>query len=276
MKAYIKLGVCIGLAVAAFTGTTLAVTDGYTTDNAGIVTYNSVDGTYSASYSGVTIGQQYVLLVVKGATDDYIVSEDTIMYIDQVEASNVTVSFDSWIPRNTPECVVLLGGEFGDDTSPKVLGTLIAQGVTVNGTVRFQDSRTGATVTLWDKNGQQISSVTTGIDGAYSFTAPVGNGYRIEVTKQYYCKYTATDVSIEEGGTLREIDIRNLAGDVNENGEVNGYDLNTLLQDFNKDAEDNLQSPGSDLNQNGSVNGYDLNILLSGFNSGPTEESWSK
>ena len=114
MRHWLRLALCGGALAALLTCGASAAEMDYTTNVNGTVTYDSVSGKYTASYNQTIDGQQYALLVVKGTYEngaaDYSISEDTIMYIDQMAAGSTGVSFN-FIPRSTPDCVVLLGGE---------------------------------------------------------------------------------------------------------------------------------------------------------------------
>ena len=91
MKHWLRLALCGG-ALAALLTCGAAAADGvstpdYTTANENCtVTYEN--GTYTAGYTGAQDGEQYALLVVKGTPEDYSISEDTIMYIDQKAADS--------------------------------------------------------------------------------------------------------------------------------------------------------------------------------------------
>lgn len=125
MKRMIRALVAAAVLVSSLTVSAFAATDGYTTDVDGTVTCDGEK--YTATYAGAEAGSQYVLLVVEGTPDSYTVSEDSILYIDQVAAdANGTVTFSGFIPMSIADSVVLLGGYF-DDGSPKVLGTIQSQ-----------------------------------------------------------------------------------------------------------------------------------------------------
>lgn len=128
MKRMIRaLVVCAALA-AAMTCSAFAATTDYTTDNDGVVNYDEAEGTYSATYSNATPGSQYVLLVVKGTEDNAPITQDNILYIDQVAAdANGKVSFSDFIPKEISDAVVKLGGEFSGASSPVTLGTIKSQ-----------------------------------------------------------------------------------------------------------------------------------------------------
>jgi len=125
MKRMIRALLAAAVLVSSLTVSAFAATDGYTTDVSGTVTCDGEK--YTASYAGAEAGEQYVLLVVEGSPDAYSVTEDSILYINQVAAdANGTVTFADFIPMNVADSVVLLGGYFADG-SPKALGTILSQ-----------------------------------------------------------------------------------------------------------------------------------------------------
>lgn len=257
MKKWLRLGLCLGLLTVALTCSALAATEGYTEDSAGTVTY--ADGKYTASYTETMSDKQYALLVVKGTPTDYSVSEDTIMYIDQKAAGADGISFD-FIPKSTPDCVVLLGGEFAGEDSPVVLGTLKGQGVTIEGSVKYQGNDSSAVVQLRDKNTNEVLYETvTNTDGTYSIGSVATGEYNLYITKQSYLSYTKA-IEVAEDMAIDQVDISNLAGDINDNGKVNNQDLSILLQNYNSEDK------ASDINCNGKVNSADLSALLGSFN----------
>ncbi len=126
MKRMIRALIAAAVLVTSLTCSAFAATTDYTTDINGTVNYDATTGTYSASCSGLTSGKQYVLLVAEGTPDSYTITENSILYIDQA-GSDGSVSFPAFIPKNIADSVVLLGGEFADGSSPKVLGTIVSQ-----------------------------------------------------------------------------------------------------------------------------------------------------
>lgn len=261
MKKMIRLGLCLGLLSAALTCTALAATPNYTTDKDGTVTYQ--DGKYSASYSGTKTDNQYVLLVVKGTVDSdgvahYSVEEDTIVYIDQQQATAAGVSFENWIPMSTPDCVVLLGGEFGDGRSPKVLGTLKGQGVTVSGSVALQGrtNYAGATVTL--TGGTTTVTATTDSTGAYTLNSVPMGTYTLQITMPGYLSYTKNGLTVENATTVETKTL--LAGDVIIDGQVTIRDLSAVLAEYG-----DVTQSSADLNGDGQVTVKDLSSLLGNY-----------
>lgn len=252
------------LALPAF-----ASTPGYST---GSVSYDTATGKFSASYQGAQAGKEYTLLVVEGTKTFYSIKPERIQYLDQKKADGSTVSFN-FIPVSyvagdkTKSCVVLL--TWTGSTTPVMLGTLDgnANGAVVSGTVNYQTSSIPATVTLYDASGAQLDTVKTDASGAYSFySVPNSSGYRIVVTKLGYCRYELSNITVSgDSKQVRTIDISRLAGDLNGNGTVNGYDLAALLKEFNNEG-DAITLKAADINGNGAVNGYDLSALLSSFN----------
>lgn len=126
MKRMIRALIAAAVLVSSLTCSAFAATKDYTTDINGTVNYDTANGTYSASCTGLTSGKQYVLLVAEGTPDNYAITENSILYIDQA-GSDGSISFPAFIPKNIADSVVLLGGEFADGSSPKVLGTIVSQ-----------------------------------------------------------------------------------------------------------------------------------------------------
>ena len=263
MRKWLRLGLCLGLLTVALTCSALAATEGYTTDVDGTVDY--ADGKYTASYTGVTSGDQYALLVVAGTPEDYTISEDSIMYIDQMAAEGETITF-TFIPRSTPDCVVLLGGTFSGSKSPKVLGTLESQGVTVSGSVTLQGRTdySGATVTLTGDGGTFTGE--TDSTGAYSLDGVAPGSYKLTITMPGYLPYTKTTLVVEDTVTVETKAL--LGGEIEEDGQVTILDLSQLLGDYGKEV-----TTSSDIDGDGQVTILDLSILLGNYNQAGTTEA---
>ena len=261
MRHWLRLALCGGALAALLTCGAAAATTDYTTDVAGTVTYNG-DSSYTASYTGAKDGNQYAILVVKGTYEngvpDYSISEDTIMYIDQKAADSSGVSFD-FIPRSTPDCVVLLGGDFGTTESPVVLGTLAGKGVTVSGSVDYYNYDTnpwGVNVAVETTAGTQVTNFMTETDGAFTTTIPEDT-YHFVVTAKGYLTHTEEVIISADSGEI-VISYKSYAGDTDGTGAINPTDLSFLLADIN--SIDPYRD--TDLDNSGAVNVTDLSILL--------------
>lgn len=256
MRKWLRLGLCAGLLTVALTCSALAATDGYTTDQEGTVDYNADAGNYTATCDGTTEGNQYALLVVAGTPDDYTISDDTIMYIDQKAADSAGVSFD-FIPKSAPDCVVLLGGTFGTGTSPKVLGTLESQGVTVTGSVTLQGRAdySGATVTL---TGGETYTATTDAKGAFTMEGVAAGDYTMTITMPGYLSYTKTTLTVADAVTVSAKEL--LGGEIEVDGQVTILDLSKLLGEYGQ-----VTVTASDINGDGQVTILDLSILLGNY-----------
>lgn len=269
MKKMIRLGLCMGLLSAALTCTALAADDEYTTNIDGTVTYDG--GSYSASYTGTQKDNQYVLLVVKGTVDSegaahYSVTEDTIVYIDQQPATAAGVSFENWIPMSTPDCVVLLGGEFGDGRSPKVLGTLIGKGTTIE-VPKANVSYVGTTApTMTISNGSNQFNFTVGSDGSYTASGVPDGQYTFTIAKKSHLTFTTT-ITIENGvivGGVPTVEL--LAGDVDGDDGITLSDLTEILRNYGKSGDEitaDIQSV--DFDENGGITLTELSIVLSNY-----------
>lgn len=123
----LHLLLCGVILAVSMTGQILAAD--YTTSDAGTVTYNETAKTYTASYNQAIANKEYTIMVVRGTKSgdsyQYTISPDTLLYIGQTTASaDGSIQFD-FLPEDITDSVVLLGGTFADDVSPKVLGTLL-------------------------------------------------------------------------------------------------------------------------------------------------------
>lgn len=272
MRKWIRLGLCLGALTVALTCSALAAgeaTDGYTTANENCtVTYDAYGKNYTASYTGAKAGEQYALLVVRGTVDEKgalpPISDDTIMYIDQTAADdNGTVSFENFIPKSTPNCVVLLGGVFENGvTSPVTLGTLKAQGVTVSGSVSSMN-RIPATVKLYDASKELLQTVQTDESGNYSFSSvPMTADYYIEVVKPGHIG-SPTLVSVDDTDVTVPI-IQLYGGDIDGSNAVDAPDLTAVIIDYNKTS--GFTNENSDLDKDGAVNAVDLTAVITNYN----------
>ena len=141
------------------------------------------------------------------------------------------------------------------------------------GTVLYQPSSRPATVTLKNSADKEIASAETDENGSYTIlvpTASAGESYTLVVTKPGYLSYTIKNFTINEGEDIEEIDVSQLAGDINGDGAVNSIDLTYLLSEFNRAPQ---QYPYADINGDGLVNSVDLTYLLAGFNKGAVVSS---
>lgn len=105
----------------------------YTAD--GVRIELSEDGTYAdPAYYSLTCtsnligtGGQYVVLMVEadlsGDTPAYTITEDSLIYINQTESQEGSVSFDKVYPSRLADSVIILSGE-AFTTNPVVVGTV--------------------------------------------------------------------------------------------------------------------------------------------------------
>lgn len=264
MKKIIRAALCAGvMAAALICGASAANTDGYTTaaDATCTVTCDTQAGTYTAEYTQEGLSGQFVLLVVKGTENDYSISDETILYIDQTGAVEGKVSFTGFIPRTVSDGVVLLGGNFGDgQSSPKLLGTIIGQGFSVSGSVELEGrtSYAGAAAAL--TGGEEtIPGAVTNAEGIWNLEGvPAGDGYQLKITMPGYLSYTKKNLSIQ--GDMELGSVKLLAGNVNGDTGINSDDLLAVLLEFGH----KINTP-VDINGDGGVNADDLLLVLINF-----------
>lgn len=291
MKMHIlRRGACAILLGVMLTGSAFAATEGYTTDVSGIVTYDKDNDSYNAIYQGensIVDGKEYVILVVKGTPDNYTISKDTILYIDQVTASETTISFN-FIPMTATESVVLLGGEFQNGNSPIVLGTLLSNGTTVTGQITAYAPKTPTTIELYAENDSTKPVYTTTIGGeanasggqktqTFSFEGVTLGTYNMKVTKAGHtpCWLNHVPVGSEALDISQTINSLTLVcGDVNGDGKVNANDYMAVAnkKNYNKAATE-ADNALCDVNGDGKINATDYMLIANkkNYNKGVVE-----
>ena len=221
------------------------------------------------------------MVVKKGQTP--VISDSTIMYIDQAAATSAGVSF-SFIPRSTPDCEILLGGVFTSGDSPVVLGELLGKGVTVSGSVKSYNPKVTTTLELYVAGTTTNPTYTTTIAAqstgsgqvtqSFSFTSVAAGTYDLVVSKADHVPYKITGIVVDSS----DIDLTSHAnaaiktitppcGDINAGKTINGSDANIVLSssNYNKTTA-SAANTLSDLNGDGLINGSDVNVLLSSAN----------
>ena len=250
---------------------TLALTTAAFAAEGDITKVNATDATrtvgetydsYTVSYTDAGLaGKQCVLLVVTGTYDgttaNYSIGESTIQYIDQTAADeNGAVSF-TYIPKSTPDSVVLMGAE--GLSSPVLLATVESKGVTVTGNVDFLCSATKATVSLTDEAGNVFSTETAA--GAYEITSVPDGTYTLSITKKGHLPYSATVTIDADNTTLGDVTL--LGGDVDDDSRyINANDLSALIASY---KDESAVNDAVNINEDASVNATDLSTLLANF-----------
>ena len=217
----------------------------------------SPDGTYSIGYAEGKASNYYALLVVEGICDadaTPVISEDTVLYIDQATAdANGDVSFDGWIPKNESPATVYLGGT--SLAKPVLLGYLGSNTFVVSGTVST-DSGTSYEATVTLTSGEDVFTATS-VNGAYAIEVPEGN-YTFNINVKNHLSYTQNGFAVSADVSGKDVKV--LGGDLNGDGKVVTFDLDVVLSKFNAADE------SADIDGSGTVNTLDLDIVLSNFN----------
>lgn len=250
---------------------TLALTTAAFAAEGDITKVNATDATrtvgetydsYTVSYTNADLADmQCVLLVVTGTYDgtiaNYSIGESTIQYIDQTAADeNGTVSF-TYIPKSTPDSVVLMGAE--GLSSPVLLATVESKGVTVTGSVDFLGSATKATVSLTDEAGNVFSTETAA--GAYEITSVPDGTYTLTITKKGHLPYSTTVTIDADNTTLGAVTL--LGGDVDDDHNyINFSDLTVLIGAYDSSV---TAAAAADINEDALVNFTDLSVLLTNY-----------
>ena len=219
-------------------------------------TPDETDGTYTIGYTEGAASNYYALLVVEGIYEEGatpVISEDTVLYIDQATAdSNGDVSFGGWIPKNDEPATVYLGGK---DATPVLLGYLGENTFVISGTVSTDSGTTyEATVTLTDAEGGVFTA--TSVSGAYSVEVPEGT-YTFTVNVKNHLSYTDADFAVTADVSDKNASLK--GGDIDANGTVEFNDLGAVLDAYK------LTDESVDIDGAGTVDFADLGIILDNY-----------
>ncbi|MEG1577610.1 MAG: dockerin type I domain-containing protein [Oscillospiraceae bacterium] len=277
MKKVFKITLLVtALALAMTVSAAASYTDFAAAKAAGGTEITPIGGQYTVTATNSTASEaQCVVLVLKGLWEDkdftnstVPLAADSILYIDQqpvpakAGATDGTATFTVY-PKSLPDSTVILTGL---SEKPQVVGYTEGKGVTVSGKVEFFGPARMPTVTIQTAGGEQIGRQVTAASGAYTIEGvPEAADYKVIVTRIGHLTYTKTGVSVTSGVALPEINIEQCAGDVNDNGKINVYDLTALLGEFNANGA-GITVAGADIDAGGKVNVYDLKYLLNNFN----------
>ncbi len=160
-----------------------------------------------------------------------------------------------------------LGG--GGGTSNALTFT-IAQTYSLSGTITLQScaAPSGRPITLQFRpvgGGTNINATATLTSGgAYTVTGiPAGN-YNVAIKgTKWLQKVAAANLS---SGSVSNVNVTLLAGDVNNNNKVDVDDLTLLLNVYNSTLGDGTYTDAADLTCNGKVDVDDLTVLLNNYN----------
>ena len=90
--------------------------------------------------SSLVNGNQYLILMIKGSESDYTITEDSILYIDQTEAANQTISFAVY-PSSIQDSVILITGVDGGPLVAAIVNAKYILGdVTGDGRINARDA----------------------------------------------------------------------------------------------------------------------------------------
>lgn len=214
------------------------------------------DGTYTIGYTEGTASNYYALLVVQGVYDEGatpVISEDTVLYIDQATAdSNGDVSFDGWIPKNDEPATVYLGGVAD---GPVLLGYLGSKTFIVSGTVTTDSGTTyEATVTLTGEDGTVHEGTAT--SGMYAVEVPEGT-YTFNVNVKNHLSYTDSDFAVAADVAGKDVAVK--GGDIDGDGTVAFSDLAEVLKYYKTASAD------TDIDGVGNVDFTDLSVILKNY-----------
>ena len=241
-----------------------------------------VEDSYSFTYNVGAANEtaQYGMIVVKGTGDN--VDMDEILYIGQAVADETgNIAFTNFAPMGEApsdyegsedgdgdedyfeECTVYIGGKSIGDTTQAIGILKNASGVPVTGTVVDGFSSRKATVTIYS-GSDALASAKTLDDGTFSITIGGGEDLSVEFKKTAYLTFTYTGVDVTGAVDLGEVDMSNLAGDIDMNKTVELADLQKILAYYGDAVTSNDEiDPNADIDDNGTLELKDLQAVLS-------------
>ena len=250
------------------------------------VTYNATAKNYTVKYSGSDLveGNSYILLVVRGTESNYVINENNILYINQVDnCDGDSVAFENFEPMEYADAVVLLGGEFEGATSPKILGEVFFRGVKVSASIKAYNADVAPVATLY--------ATTDTAHTAPLFTATLGTAeksgtqyvwscdfegvsegsYDLVVTKTGNLAYTvkgiavgAADLDLTTNAAAGISMISMIAGEFTGDTRINTSDFNKFRTNYTKTGTA-IIDPATDITGDGRVNTSDYTAFRSGY-----------
>lgn len=228
-----------------------------------VTLYPDTNGAYDVEYQG-TANNYYVVLVVSGTYAENqapTISEETILYIDQVTAgSDGTALFEDFKlkPTSTPtDATVYIGGS--DIQSATLYGYIpadINQSI-VSGTVNTVSKRQ-ATVTLTDVDDSTRTYSVSTSGGTFEIAVDPAK-YTMSITCPGHLSYTKN--SLDATSNVNTINVTLRGGDVkvDSNSKIDFDDLMVVLNNYGK------QTSSGDVNGNGSIDFDDLMSVLNNY-----------
>jgi hypothetical protein len=114
------------------------------------------------------------------------------------------------------------------------------------------------TVRLYDPNDNFVAAVNANPDGTFRFDVAAGT-YRIVATANGFLRIQGT-VTLSNGETHAMPVIALLAGDIDDNNEIDQFDAMTIGFSYGTS-----EPPGADLNNDGIINIFDLELLAENY-----------
>jgi hypothetical protein len=244
-----------------------------------------VNGAYTVTHSGLTDGEQVVLLVVKdkalgvGGAFPAELGESDVTYVDQATVAGGAVTFGAFIPKQLPDSTVFVTAD--SLSVPLAIGHITGFGVAGKIAIQSYDPKKPITVTLYEAGKAKKVDVFTfdaAASGAgqqtfaFEFENIIDGDYDLVVSKPGHVDFKITNLKVEGADvdltqhSKAEIRTITLAvGDMNGNKSVNIQDLNVILANFLKSAGASTNA-NADIDGNGSINIQDLSILIAPAN----------
>ncbi len=208
-----------------------------------------------------------------------------IRYLDQRAAESTTLTFPNVGLMTEGKSIVLLGGVFnedGTDTTPRVIGFLAPDGVSVKGRIRSYNPGNVTTICFLQDGVEryrtnlaaEAAQTDVGpVTQAFELTAVQDGVYDLVVSKPGHLTYTLKSVvvagetvNLSEDTDRQYSTLTLLAGDLNNDGHINLSDVNIVRRHANYQQRAEAAENGlADLNGDHLVDLADIDIIRQVF-----------
>lgn len=242
--------------------------------------------------SPATGGGQYLLLVVRKGTDLNNLNVDSILYIDQQQATANTVKFSNvvdstkgFLLKNNQDADVYVIGQNGTEGTDQILfssaptdGSFLKSDESVTPApeqvkqelpITFEGEKTAPTITIEKTEGTNKTVTLTKTATPQVFEvegAQTGDSIPLTIKKKGHLIFK-TQMTVQSDLTVTFPEVQMIAGDVDGDGyNIGSLDLSQLLKDYAK-----TNSEMADLNENNTVDAQDLSLVLKNYGKSVTK-----
>ena len=259
MKKRIGFGLALLLALNSFTA--------FAADSVKTQYIDTQNGYHMFTTSGKLDNARNAFVTVV-VTDGANITVDSIQYVDQgVTDGSGNFSFSNYIPKQNPaigqEYTVRVG-VWGRKTPIACAPLKLpedAPAYSLSGTVAFDGTRTQGTITLYDENGVERSSIIRNA-GAYDFSMLEPGAYTVKFEKQSHLPEIREAEITNTHAT--DVDATLKSGDVNGDKIINLSDFGVVTSMLGQEAGSDAQKQ-ADFMEDGTIDVNELTKLITNY-----------